>query len=131
MRRRWILRVGVIALACLCVAVWGRGYSYAEAIGFGDRGEFFAVFGGGRMGLVAGSMNVNDRHGWYYECYPYLGGEVGGAARDWRFAGFRLSYQWTGWNTLIVEVPFWFLTLLSGAGVWVVWRRTGAQREGR
>ena len=125
---RWIIRAIFIGLLGLSVGGWISSYYKRTWVYYGARSVGSVQ---GEVALAWGKINIDvGRYdegpyvrpppvGWVFGVETIYYDYYGGRTYVPRFLGFGFSLRYGKFT-----VPFWFLTLLSGGGVWVVWRKT-------
>jgi hypothetical protein len=128
MIRRWILRGLAVALLAVCVAAWVGSYWRIIGVGWYFGRDYYLT--GMEWGRIA----------FRYEPSPEFvapGGMLFQRAEDiWQRWDLRRPHHWLGFSYgtcsgLEVSIPFWFCSLLLGALLWLLWRRTRPKSIGR
>ena len=136
MLRRWIIRTIFVGLLSIFIGGWIASTFYFYSAAFGNDRHWIGLNQGPGT-IIVGGVWIKDPAfhtpnsgllGWrlwepkfWPEFWP---SKLPGTTQY--FLGFSFQYDSVpgGYQRLHVAVPFWFLTLLSGGGVWVVWRKT-------
>ena len=131
--KRWIIRSFFIGLLLLCVGGWAGSTASMAAVSYGWAHRHIVV--GTTWGCVLLAWGDD----------AYMGDEVGwrcefGHADTVRFfppgdelGDFHLGFGYGGISNHMrrLGVPYWFLTLLFGSVLFIVWRKTGLPVKGR
>jgi hypothetical protein len=135
MIRRWIIRGLAVALLMMCVVAWGGSYFRWVQVGFVNDGHYWA--GNVHYGemFFDDEMMFNAGPGWYWihelrEADVVMAKALHSAVKS-DFLGFAYRSGSPFASIGIVIVPLWFVTLMAGVVVWVVWRKTRPKFSGK
>ena len=127
---RWLIRGVALALLLLCVAGWVGSYVYGVGFSRVERSywECLCLWGGKVVAERSPALSINwaDRPwGFWGRGYER---EFTSSTYGSRFLGFTVFAPGNRW---VIEVPFWFPTVLGALGLVWVWRKTRPRAEGR
>ncbi len=130
--KRWIIRSFFIALLLLCVAGWERSWEHSNSFSVSPGGVWLICRTlPGAVKVVLWSRTDRFHHAWRLD----FGADDDVSPPDmfWPTLGFDLYHGSfpDGGSTFQIQVPFWFLTVLFGLFLFIVWRKTRSRKPGR
>ena len=132
MKRRWFIRICFMLPILLCVGGWIWSATHLGIISIGHAGhwvEWQASQGGLSVTWGTGEGRFN---GWYCG-----GGDRAYEAHYWPtnssryYLGFLYGYyaKKDGSSVSYLEVPFWFLIIVTSAILYLAWRKTAQPKS--
>jgi hypothetical protein len=136
MFRRWLIRSLALTLLTLCVVVWVGSYrwyfvwkrDYIRGGGYCGRDSIEINFGQLEISRILEGMAPLGTKWGIYQHGPYGPMAFDYSHSTYHFAGFAFTPTD---GLQIIMVPFYFPTLLSAALLWLVWRKTKPNYNGK
>jgi hypothetical protein len=135
MIRRWLIRALALTLLTLCAVAWVGSYSKMVGYNYAAKNWYSVIWANGRVSFAVvdaakpgfnvkpppkgSSFTIRAPSALYWDYY--------GRLAEYQFVGF-VAHR--GYDSYII-IPLWFPTLLSAALLWLVWRKTRPNYNGR